>query len=262
MKLLSHIKNFLIGMVFAFIITMASPFIASIFTGHEPAELINLCGESFIGLFILIFPIYYTYKCSKDNVNPPNRISIKYIIFSLIAAMTILIVIYTYVTQNRYSNNNYIENNLNKNNASRLLSLCEFNIIFPGKMKEKEITTKSGYVINSYLSAIKSPPLLRAECIPVNLHTNNTNIKQYIKVLIESQAKENNIEIIETSYGSLKIGETGRLIGRTLKQGVEGVFVMKVVVGEKSVLLLYASEFKANYPSPDMIKFMDNITMR
>ncbi len=91
--------------------------------------------------------------------------------------MTILIVIYTYVTQNRYSNNNYIENNLNKNNANRLLSLCEFNIIFPGKMKEKEITTKSGYVINSYLSAIKSPPLLRAECIPVNLHANENLFK-------------------------------------------------------------------------------------
>lgn len=254
-----YLRYFIIGVVFAFVIIMTSSFIASIFTGYKPDEIINLCGDSFIGLFGFLFPIYYVYKCSKDIVNPASKISTKYVLLSSIAAITLLMVIYVYTTERRFPRNtSYIENFIN--NWSKQLDLCEFSVKFPGKVKEREVSLANGYVINSYSSADNIPPLCRAECVPLNLNLNNANIKEYIKLLLESQAKNNNIITVETSFESSEIGETGRLIGKTLRKDVEGVFVMKIVVGKESVLLLYASEFKANYPSPEMVKFMENIT--
>ena len=193
----------------AFIITLASAFIASIFTAKQPDELINLYGDKFIGAFIFMFPVYYVYKKSKDNVNPNSKLSNKYIFGGTILALSTLLVICHYNSESSiaiHTEDVIYGNKTTYNNNNRLLELQQndlppgyfeekqifgFKVIFPCKTREKQIETNWNKYTRYENVPVKGIPYMRAECFPVKLiKCQHKYIEQFIKTTLNKYAED------------------------------------------------------------------------
>ncbi len=144
---------------------------------------------------------------------------------------------------------------------------CEFSVTFPGVYTRK---TKTHSRLGVYESAqwLKSKDertniaILGSYCIPYPADYNQpspSDMKQLVLAHLEEYVKDNGLSTAEYTYKESNLGPSGMVSG--VKDAQEGPVTvqMKLVLGNKSLISLYASGVSKSYPHKEIAPFLESV---
>lgn len=139
---------------------------------------------------------------------------------------------------------------------------CEFLVTFPSAPSIKVYTHPQTGDYEEALWTGTNPQestVLRTECAPVQLPIDDANAKDFLLVQLAIFAENNGLSSVEYRFNNETEGPTGYARGIKYIQERPVTYSIAVVVGERSMITLYAGGLSAAFPSSEVTPFIGSI---